>query len=66
MHSIYAPAGIDTSGHLLVGSAAIDAGTTLTQVTDDFDKQQRYPPYDIGADELNAPPPNQIFLGNFD
>ncbi len=66
LHSIYAPAGIDASGHLLAGSAAIDAGTTLTQVTDDFDKQQRYPPYDIGADELNAPPPNQIFLGHFD
>ncbi len=66
LQSIYAVPGMDSSGHLLAGSPAINAGTTLTQVSDDFDKQQRYPAYDIGADEFDAPPPNAIFSASFD
>ena len=33
-------------------SDRVDAGTVIAQVSDDFDKQQRYAPYDIGADEV--------------
>ncbi|HMM68803.1 MAG TPA: right-handed parallel beta-helix repeat-containing protein [Dokdonella sp.] len=65
-HSLYAAFTVDSSGHLMAGSPAIDAGTVIPQVTDDFDKQQRYAPYDIGADEVAAPPPNEIFGSGFD
>ena len=65
-HSLYAAFTVDSSGHLMAGSPAIDAGTVIAQVSDDFDKQQRYAPYDIGADEVAAPPPNEIFASSFD
>ncbi|WP_334178679.1 right-handed parallel beta-helix repeat-containing protein [Pseudoxanthomonas sp.] len=42
---------VDATGHLPAGSPAIDAGTTLAQVTDDIDGQARSAPYDLGADE---------------
>ena len=42
---------VDATGHLPAGSTAINAGTTVTQVTDDIDGQARQAPYDIGADE---------------
>ena len=45
---------VDATGHLPAGSPAIDAGTTLTQVTDDIDGQARVAPYDLGADESGS------------
>ncbi|MCR6626926.1 MAG: right-handed parallel beta-helix repeat-containing protein [Pseudoxanthomonas sp.] len=42
---------VDATGHLPAGSPAIDAGTTLAQVTDDIDGQARSAPFDLGADE---------------
>jgi hypothetical protein len=42
---------VDATGHLPAGSPAIDAGTTLAQVTDDIDGQTRSAPFDLGADE---------------
>ena len=42
---------VDATGHLPAGSAAINAGTTVSQVTNDIDGQARQAPYDIGADE---------------
>lgn len=52
-HSRVATISVSTDGHLLAGSAAIDQGATLPQVTDDFDQQARTGPNDIGADERN-------------
>jgi hypothetical protein len=42
---------VDATGHLPAGSPAIDAGTTLAQVTDAIDGQARSAPFDLGADE---------------
>ena len=54
--------GVDGTGHLVAGSPSIDAGRTLTAVTDDIDRVARAGVYDIGADEYagaiiaNRPP----------
>jgi hypothetical protein len=48
---------VDANGRLPAGSPAINAGTTLTQVTDDIDGDVRVAPYDIGADEVGGAPP---------
>jgi Right handed beta helix region len=45
---------VSATGRLSTGSAAIDAGQTIAQVTDDIDRQTRSAPYDIGADEFVA------------
>ncbi|MGL5002836.1 MAG: right-handed parallel beta-helix repeat-containing protein, partial [Casimicrobium sp.] len=45
---------VSATGRLSTGSAAIDAGQTIAQVTDDIDRQTRSAPYDIGADEFGA------------
>jgi hypothetical protein len=42
---------VDVTGHLPAGSPAINAGTTVSEVTSDIDGQARQAPYDIGADE---------------
>ena len=43
--------GVDGTGHLVAGSACIDAGRTLAEVADDIDRDARAGAYDIGADE---------------
>ncbi len=43
--------------HLRSGSPAIDAGTTLSAVTTDFDGLTRHAPYEIGAFEVATSPP---------
>jgi parallel beta-helix repeat protein len=49
---------VDANGRLPANSPAINAGTTIAQVTDDIDRQARTAPYDLGADEVaSAPPP---------
>lgn len=53
---------LSADGHLLAGSAAIDAGQLLAQVSDDFDRQARSGSYDIGADEYNG---DRIFGNGF-
>lgn len=53
---------LSADGHLLAGSAAIDAGQTLAQVNDDFDRQARIGAYDIGADEFSV---DRIFGNGF-
>ena len=45
---------VTADGHLPAGSPALDQGQTLAQVTDDFDRQPRSGPNDIGADERDA------------
>jgi parallel beta-helix repeat protein len=45
---------LTADGHLPAGSPAINAGQTIAQVTDDFDKQTRVGASDIGADEIVA------------
>lgn len=44
---------IALDGRLVPASAAIDAGVTLSDVTDDIDRELRSAPNDIGADELD-------------
>ncbi len=46
--------GIDAGGHLLANSRSIDAGRSLVDVVDDFDREPRTGAYDIGADEYPA------------
>lgn len=46
------PISVTTDGHLLPGSAAIDKGETLAQVSQDIDRQPRLGANDIGADEV--------------
>jgi Right handed beta helix region/Dockerin type I domain len=46
---------LTADGHLPAGSPAINIGQTVAQVTDDFDRQIRSAPFDIGADEFVAP-----------
>jgi len=53
-HSIEANIAVQPDGHLSPGSAAIDAGVFLPQVTDDIDRQIRNAPLDIGADEIDT------------
>lgn len=66
-HSLNVPLSVDASGHLPAGSPAIDAGTTVSQVTDDIDGDHRYAPFDIGADEVNTGVvPNDVFANGFD
>ncbi|WP_165967311.1 right-handed parallel beta-helix repeat-containing protein [Luteimonas aestuarii] len=48
---------VSASGHLPANSPAINAGTTVAEVTDDIDRQARVAPYDIGADEYMAASP---------
>lgn len=64
-HSIETVLSVDATGHLPQGSPAIDAGTFLSKVTDDIDRQPRHAPYDIGADEASEPP-LQVFKNGFD
>lgn len=61
-HSLETALTVDTTGHLPAGSAAIDTGQTLAQVTDDIDRQARVGAYDIGADERSA---DAIFANGF-
>jgi hypothetical protein len=46
---------LTADGHLPAGSPAINIGQTVAQVTDDFDRQIRSAPFDIGADEFVTP-----------
>lgn len=62
-HSFEASIAVQPDGHLAPGSAAIDAGTTLPQVTDDIDRQTRSAPLDIGADEVDA---SGVFADGFE
>ena len=57
------PITVQADGHLLPGSAAIDAGTALAQVSDDIDRQPRTAPLDIGADEAGD---GTLFLDGFE
>ena len=43
---------LSSDGHLLEGSQARDLALSLTEVSDDFDRQPRVAPSDIGADEF--------------
>lgn len=61
-HSFETALAVDGTGHLPAGSAAIDTGQTLAQVTDDIDGQARAGAYDIGADERSA---DAIFANGF-
>jgi hypothetical protein len=56
-NSIETALSLTAEGRLPSGSPAIDAGQTVAQVTDDFDKQNRAPPYDIGGDEFGSGSP---------
>jgi parallel beta-helix repeat protein len=60
--SIETALSVSADGHLPAGSAAIDAGQSLAQVSDDIDRQPRSGPYDIGADERSA---DVIFADGF-
>ena len=62
-HSFETPITVQADGHLLPGSAAIDAGTALAQVSDDIDRQPRTAPLDIGADEAGD---STLFLDGFE
>ncbi|WP_440224162.1 right-handed parallel beta-helix repeat-containing protein [Dokdonella sp. MW10] len=62
-NSIVGTFSVDATGHLPAGSAAINAGTTVPEVTDDIDRQGRAAPYDIGADETQS---NAIFRNGFE
>jgi hypothetical protein len=50
--------GLSSNGHLLAASACIGNGVASAIVVDDFDKQTRLAPFDIGADEYTAPQPS--------
>lgn len=66
-NSISASLSVDSTGHLPAGSAAIERGTGLAQVTDDIDGQQRFAPYDIGADEVkNDDELEDVFTNGFE
>lgn len=52
--SLEAAPGLDTSSRLLAGSAAIDQGAVLAEVSEDIDGQTRAAPFDIGADESGS------------
>lgn len=52
-HSFEALISVLADGHLASGSPAIGRGIALAQVTDDFDRETRGVPYDIGADQLS-------------
>ncbi|MBI3150458.1 MAG: right-handed parallel beta-helix repeat-containing protein [Betaproteobacteria bacterium] len=54
VHSQTGSVSVTADGHLPAGSPAIDQGQTLTQVTDDIDRQPRSGAYDIGADEAGG------------
>ena len=45
---------VTATGRLPANSPAINAGTTVAQVSDDIDKQARVVPYDLGADEYQG------------
>lgn len=62
VHSIQTTLAVSADGHLAAGSAAIAAGQSLTEVTDDIDRQPRSTPYDIGADEFLD---DRIFANGF-
>jgi Right handed beta helix region/Dockerin type I domain len=51
-NSIETALSLTADGHLPSGSPAINAGQTIAQVTDDFDRQTRTGAVDIGADEI--------------
>jgi hypothetical protein len=53
-HSVEAATAVAADGHLVPGSAAIDAGTVVAEVVDDIDREARIAPFDIGADERDA------------
>ncbi|CAG1012277.1 hypothetical protein BURK2_04479 [Burkholderiales bacterium] len=53
-HSHTGSVSVTADGHLPAGSPAIDQGQTLTQVTEDIDRQPRSGLYDIGADEAGG------------
>lgn len=53
-HSVEAATAVAADGHLVAGSAAIDAGTVVAEVNDDIDRDVRTAPFDIGADERDA------------
>lgn len=61
--SLEAAIALTTDGHLAPDSVAIDRGQSVTQVTEDIDREARVAPYDIGADELDA---NLIFDDGFE
>jgi len=65
-HSFHAQVTVTTDGHLSPGSAAIDAGVVLAEVTDDIDRQTRAAPYDIGADEFVPTNVHLIFRDGFE
>ena len=48
-HSLEADIEVEADGALPAGSAAIDRGATIEQVSDDLDGRKRSPPFDIGA-----------------
>ncbi len=50
--SLEAAIALSATGRILAGSAAINAGMTLVEVTDDIDGQLRTGTPDLGADEL--------------
>ena len=50
--SLEATIALSAAGRILAGSAAINAGMTLIEVTDDIDGQLRTGTPDLGADEL--------------
>lgn len=60
--SFETPLSLTADGHLPAASPAIDAGQSLAQVTDDFDRQNRSGANDIGADERSA---DAIFASGF-
>ena len=43
---------LNSSGHLMEDSPAVGRGFTIEEVTDDYDRELRSPPYDTGADEI--------------
>jgi hypothetical protein len=60
--SFEAALSLSADGHLPAASPAIDAGQTLAQVSDDFDRQLRSGANDIGADERAG---DAIFANGF-
>lgn len=64
--SMHTALSVDSSAHLMPGSPAIDAGTAVAQLVDDFDAQPRVGLVDIGADELDGPLPDAIFGASFE
>jgi parallel beta-helix repeat protein len=51
---------VDANGRLPTNSPAINAGTTLAEVTDDIDRQARVAPFDLGADEVMTTSPTPV------